>query len=323
MNIRKHVVVLALWSLLPFGEQAAAQQYPSRPIRAILPLSAGGLGDTFLRALGQELHKSLGQPVVVENKPGANTVVGGQACAQAAPDGYTICLLAVDTLSNAPWLTKSLGYDPDKSFAPITQAFFLTEAFVVNPQLPVSSLQELIALSKAKPGTLNYATPAHGVTLFMEKFKQVTGADINMVPYRGGGDAVTAVVSGQVQVGYFGMGNSMGQLKAGAMKPLAVDGKARSPHLPNVPTLSEAGYKTEPNRVWFGLFAPAGTPQPIIAKLHGEIVRIVRAPEFHQKYVEGLALEAVLNTPEAFAAFLKEDRARSGELVKGAGLTPQ
>jgi tripartite-type tricarboxylate transporter receptor subunit TctC len=115
----------------------------------------------------------------------------------------------------------------------------------------------------------------------------------------------------------------MGQLKAGAMKPLAVDGKARSPHLPNVPTLSEAGYKTEPNRVWFGLFAPAGTPQPIIAKLHGEIVRIVRAPEFHQKYVEGLALEAVLNTPEAFAAFLKEDRARSGELVKGAGLTPQ
>ncbi|MCC6778080.1 MAG: tripartite tricarboxylate transporter substrate binding protein [Hyphomicrobiales bacterium] len=323
MKIRTHAWKVALCALLTLAGDAGAQPYPSRPIRAIMPLSAGGLGDTFLRALGQELHKSLGQPVVVENKPGANTVVGGQACAQAAPDGYTICLLAVDTLSNAPWLTKSLGYDPERSFAPITNAFFLTEAFVVHPQLPVNSLQDVIALSKAKPGTLNYATPAHGVTLFMEKFKQVTGADINMVPYRGGGDAVTAVVSGQVQVGYFGMGNNMGQLKGGAMKPLAVDGKRRSPHLPAVPTLSEAGYSTEPNRVWFGLFAPAGTPEPIIGKLHGEVVRIVRAPDFHQKYIEGLALESVLNTPDEFAAFLKEDRARSGELVKGAGLTPQ
>jgi tripartite-type tricarboxylate transporter receptor subunit TctC len=157
----------------------------------------------------------------------------------------------------------------------------------------------------------------------MEKFKQVTGADINMVPYKGGGDAVNAVVSGVVQVGYFGMGNNMGQLKAGLMKPLAVDGLRRSPHLPDVPTLSEAGYKTPPNRVWFGLFAPGGTPEPIIAKLHDEIVRIVRTPEFQEKYIHGLALEAVLNTPAEFAAFLKEDRERSHELVKGAGLTPQ
>ena len=316
-------LVVSLCGVPPFVPAAMSQTYPARPIRAILPLSPGGLGDVFLRALGQELWKSLGQPVVVENKPGANTVIGGQACAQAAPDGYTICLLAVDTLSNAPWLTKNLPYDPDKGFAPITQAFFLTEALVVHPSLPVSSLQELIAYSKAKPGTLNYATPAHGVTLFMEKFKQVTGADINMVPYKGGGDAVNAVVSGVVQVGYFGMGNNMGQLKAGLMKPLAVDGLRRSPHLPDVPTLSEAGYKTPPNRVWFGLFAPGGTPEPIIAKLHDEIVRIVRTPEFQEKYIHGLALEAVLNTPAEFAAFLKEDRERSHELVKGAGLTPQ
>jgi hypothetical protein len=152
-------LVALVCGMLPFVSPAMSQAYPARPIRAILPLSPGGLGDVFLRALGQELWKSLGQPVVVENKPGANTVIGGQACAQAAPDGYTICLLAVDTLSNAPWLTKNLPYDPDKGFAPITQAFFLTEALVVHPPLPVSSLQELIAYSKAKPGRSTMPRP--------------------------------------------------------------------------------------------------------------------------------------------------------------------
>jgi tripartite-type tricarboxylate transporter receptor subunit TctC len=302
---------------------AHAQDYPAKPIRAILPLGPGGLGDTVMRALGQELGKSFGQSVVVENRPGANTMIGGQACATAPADGHTICMLPVDTLSYGPHLYRNVPFNPATAFQPVTNLFFLTEVMSVNPSLNVNTMKELVELSKTRPGGLNYASPANGVVLFMEKFKRDTGAKFNMVPYRGGGDAVNAVLSGEAPVGFFGMGNSIPNLTSGKLKALAVDSPQRSPLLPDVPTFTEAGYTGVLNRAWFGIFVPAGTPQPIVAKLNAEIARIVRVPEFTQKYFTGLGLEPALNTPEEFARFIEEDRVRAAELVKISGLQPQ
>ena len=318
----KHLA-LTVAAALAAATPALAQDYPVKPIRAILPLSAGGLGDTVLRGLATELTKSLGQTVVVENKPGAATMLGGKDCAASPPDGYTICMLAVDTLSYGPYLFKSVPFNPATAFQPITNVFFLTEVMSVNPSVPVNTMKELVELSKKTPQGLNYASPANGVTLFMEKFKQDTGANFTMVPYRGGGDAVNAVLGGDVQVGFFGMGNSIGNLTAGKLKALAVDSPQRSPVLPNVPTFAEAGYTGVLNRAWFGLFAPADTPKPIVAKLHAEITRIVSQPSFVEKFLTGLGLEPALNTPEEFAKFLEEDRKRAEELVKISGLQPQ
>ena len=316
-------LTLAVATMLAVAAPACAQDYPTKPIRAILPLSAGGLGDTVLRGLAAELTRSLGQTVVVENKPGAATMLGGKECASAPPDGYTICLLAVDTLSYGQYLFKSVPFNAATAFQPITNLFFLTEVMSVNPAVPVSTMKELVEHSKKEPKGLNYASPANGVTLFMEKWKKDTGANITMVPYRGGGDAVNAVLGGDVQIGFFGMGNSIGNLQAGKLKALAVDSPQRSPLLPNVPTFAEAGYTGVLNRAWFGLFAPADTPKPIVAKLHQEVTRIASDKAFVEKFFTGLGLEAALNTPEEFAKFLEEDRKRAAELVQISGLQPQ
>jgi tripartite-type tricarboxylate transporter receptor subunit TctC len=322
--MRSWIWLCALAALLMLVPSAPkAQDYPSRPIRAVLPFSPGGLGDTVIRAIGHGLTQSLGRGVVVQNRPGGGTQIGAQACATAAPDGYTFCMLPVDAMSYQPFLTKNLPYDPDKSFEPITAVFYLTEVIVVNPATKVSSIAELIALSRARPNTLNYATTATSSILFFENFKHETGADITKVVYKGGADAVNAMLSGESQVGFFGLGNVVGQIESGALKALAVDGERRSPLLPNVPTLTEAGYKGAQNRVWFGLFAPAGTPKPVVTKLQSEVARVVREAEFTRKYMTGLGLEPILNSPEQFAQLLREDRARAELLVKRSGLQMQ
>jgi tripartite-type tricarboxylate transporter receptor subunit TctC len=206
-----------------------AQEYPSRVIRAVLPFSPGGLGDTVIRAIGHGLGKTLGQGIVVENRPGAGTQIGAQACAAAPPDGYTICMLPVDALSYQPFLTKNLPYDPDKSFEPITAVFYLTEVMVVAPATSVATVEDLIARSKVRPNTLNYATTATSSVLFFENFKHETGADITKVVYKGGADAVQAMLGGESEVGFFGLGNVVGQIQSGALRALAVDGLKRSP----------------------------------------------------------------------------------------------
>ena len=239
-----------------------------------------------MRAIGHGLTKTLGQSVIVENRPGAGTQIGAQACAAAPADGYTFCMLPVDALSYQPLLTKNLPYDPDRSFDPITAVFYLTEVMVVSPATNVTTVDGLVALSKAKPNTLNYATTATSSILFFENFKHETGADITKVVYKGGADAVNAMLSGEAQAGFFGLGNVVGQIQSGSLKALAVDGTQRSPLLPQVPTLAQAGYQGAQNRVWFGLFAPAGTPTPIIVRLQREVERVVREPEFPAKVYE-------------------------------------
>jgi len=302
---------------------AAAQDYPSRPIRALTATSAGGTSDIFMRVVGEEMQKRWGQPIVVENRPGGSMTIGGRACAEAPNDGYTICILPVETLAYNQFLFKKIPYDPERDFAPITNPFFNTQVLVVSTALKVSTLDELAALSKAKSGTLSYTVPSVPLGLFMDEWKKATGGDLVKVPFKGGGEAVNGVLSGTTPVAFFGLGNWLPHIRSGAVKALAVDGDARSPLMPEVPTLRELGYRGPLTRVYFGIVAPAGTPAPIIARLHDEIARIGSDAGFRQKRLIEMGLEPVFDTPEAFARFLKEDRARSQRIVNEAGYIPQ
>jgi tripartite-type tricarboxylate transporter receptor subunit TctC len=315
--------LLLVAALCGLAANAAAQDYPTRPIRALTATSAGGTSDIFMRVLGEEIQKHWGQPIVVENRPGGSMTIGGRACAEAANDGYTICILPVETLSYNQFLFRKIPYDPAKDFEPITNPFFNTQVLVAATALNVGTLDELAALSKAKSGTMSYTVPSVPLALFMEHWRQSSGADLVKVPFKGGGEAVNGVLSGTTPVAFFGLANWITHIRAGTVKPLAVDGDARSPLLPDVPTLRELGYRGPLTRVYFGIVAPAGTPQPIIAKLRDEFARVGANPEFRQKRLIEQGLEPVFDTPEAFSQFLKDDRARSEQIVREAGLVPQ
>jgi tripartite-type tricarboxylate transporter receptor subunit TctC len=312
-----------LFAVFAAAVPAVAQDYPTRPIRALTATSAGGTSDIFMRLIGEEIHKRWGQPVIVENRPGGGMTIGGRACAEAPNDGYTICILPAETLAYNQFLFKKIPYDPDKDFAPITNPFFNTQVLVVSSALNVASLDELAAVSKAKSGTLSYTVPSVPLVLFMDKWKETSGADLVKVPFKGGAEAVNGVLSGATPVAFFGLANWISHIRSGAVKALAVDGEVRSALLPDVPTLRELGYSRPLTRVYFGIVAPAGTPQPIIAKLQDQIARIGNDPIFRRQRLVEAGLEPVFDTPEKFGQFLKEDRARSERIVREAGLVPQ
>jgi tripartite-type tricarboxylate transporter receptor subunit TctC len=315
-------LVLCCTMLAAMVAPAVAQDYPAKPIRVITALSAGGTSDVFSRVLGDQFQKKTGQPIVVENRPGGALNIGGQACADAPPDGYTICLLPVETLAYNQFLFKKLNYDPQK-FVPITNAFFVTAVLLVNSDLKVTSLDDLATLSKAKPGTLSYMSPAVPLAFFMENWRQASGADIVRVPYRGGADAATAILSGTTPVAFSGLANFIPHIRSGTMTPLAVDTQTRSPLLPDVPTLREIGYKGLLTQAYFGFVAPAGTPQPMIDKLHDVIVEIASDKAFVEKNLINLGLQPILDTPQQFAAFLVQNRETAARIVKESGLEPQ
>ena len=229
-------VVLSLAALLCGLPPAAAQDYPARPIRVITVTSAGGTSDIFMRALADEMHKGLGQPIVIENRPGGAFNIGARACAEAAPDGYTICILPGEPIVFNQFLFKSLAYDP-AAFEPVTQLFTIVQALVVSKALNVGTMQGLAALSKAKPGTLNYSTGSVPFGVFFDRINRETGADIVRVPFRGGGEAVNALLSGATPVGFLGLSNVRGQMEAGLVTGLMVDSDKRSPLFPDVPTI--------------------------------------------------------------------------------------
>jgi tripartite-type tricarboxylate transporter receptor subunit TctC len=221
------------------------------------------------------------------------------------------------------FLFKNLAFDPENGFEPITQLFFITQALVVSAVLDVRTLPELVALSKAKPGTLSYSTAAVPLGVFIERLKKDTGADLVRVPFRGGGEAVTALLNGSTPVGFYGIANVRSQLEGGTVVGLLVDSDKRSPLFPDIPTIPEATQKTFAGRSYFGLLAPARTPKPIIARLAQEIARIVGEPGFRNRNLIERGLEPVANTPEAFARFIREDRVTSEQIVKESGLQPQ
>jgi tripartite-type tricarboxylate transporter receptor subunit TctC len=309
--------------LLLAAAQAAAQDYPTRPVRAIVAVGAGGTGDIMMRVLGEELHRRWGQAIVVENRPGGASNIGARACAEAPPDGYTICMLPGEPLAYNPFLYKKLPFDPARDFELITNVFFNTQALVVNASLNVSTVDELVALSKAKAGTLSYTAPSLPLSLYLEKLKRERGADWVSIPFRGGGDTTNAVLSGSTPIAFLGMQNFISHLQAGTMRGLAVDGKERSPLFPEIPTLAELGYRGNLTRVYFGLVAPAGTPKAIVDKIRADVARIGNDPAFRKKQFIDRALEPILSSPEEFARFLVDDRATSERVVKEAGLQPQ
>jgi tripartite-type tricarboxylate transporter receptor subunit TctC len=302
---------------------APAQDYPARTIKVIIPLGAGGGGDVFTRALADELQKAWGQSVVVENRAGGALNIGARACAEAAPDGYTICVLSSEPVIYNQFLFKSLPFDPEKDFEPIALLFFNTLALVTNSSLNVKTIPELVALSKAKPGTLSYGTFAFPLAYFMEKLKKETGADIVRVPFRSGSEVVTAVLSGSTPVAILALSNMIAQLRSGRITGLVVNSKTRSPLFPDIPTLSEAYGGEQYPSTWFGLFAPAGTPRPITTKLADQVARIVEDRNFRQRMFIDRAVEPAAVSLEDFARFIANDRKTAERIVKESGLKPE
>jgi tripartite-type tricarboxylate transporter receptor subunit TctC len=302
---------------------AGAQDYPTRTIRIISPVPAGGLSDIAMRPMAQELSKRLGQPVIIDNRAGANGMLAGRACAQAAPDGYTICNLFNDVALNAPFMFKNVGYDPRKDFVPITNGYFITGGFLAVPSVPANTLPELIALSKAAPGGLNLGTPATTTEMFIRSFNMETGSNFQIIPYKAGNEVANALLTNSVQVANLGVGNLVPHIQAGKFKVIAVDSLQRLPLLPNVPTLTEFNLQHTRIKPWYGFMAPTGTPPAIIKRLHDEIVAIYREPTMRERALINAGLEPILNTPEEFARFLAVEWDRTAAQMKRIGAEPQ
>jgi tripartite-type tricarboxylate transporter receptor subunit TctC len=302
---------------------ATAQDWPTRPVKAITTTSAGGLSDIFMRALGEELRTRWGQPLIIENRPGGSMNLGTRACADSTPDGYTICITNADAMLYNQFLFKTLPFNPETSLQPITNAFHLIHMLVVNAKLGVNSVDELCALSKAKAGTLSYLAPGAPLVLYMETLKKEKGCDWVRVPFKGGGEAVNAIMSGSTPIGLFGEGNVIGNIQAGQMTPLVMMNNIRSPNFPNVPLLTEVGYNGPPSRSWYGIFAPAGTPRPVVDRVSKDIGEIVNKPEFRDRHLTARSLVPAANTPEQFAEDMKRERVVAEKVVKDAGFEAQ
>ena len=289
---------------------AGAQTYPAHPIRLISPNPAGGANDTIGRIVVNKLSEVLGVQLVIDNRGGGGGVIGGEIAAHATPDGYTLLAGSVSTHSFAPLIHAKLGYDPVKDFAPISLYAIAQNLLVVHPSVPAANVRELIALAKARPGTLNYASGGSGSTSHFAVALFVSVADIMKdtvhIPYKGGAPAITATLGRETHF-YFGpmAGGSVAHVKAGRLKALAVGGAKRSPVLPDVPTVAESALPAYKAAGWFGLFAPAKTPRTIVAQLNQAVVKAASAPDVVQKFVD-LAVDPVSNTPEEFGRFVRE-----------------
>ena len=298
---------------------AFADTYPGKPIRIIVPYPPGGFNDTLARTLGHKLTEKWRQPVIVDNRPGGGTTIGTNLAAKSAPDGYTLLIVSFAFAVN-PALYASLPYDTDKDFAPIVFAASTPNLLVVNPELPVKSVKKLIALARSKPGKLNYASAGNGSSnhLSMELFKNLTGVDIVHVPYKGSAQAVTDLIGGQVDVMFDNVPNVLQQVKAGKLRALAVSSKERSPFVEGLPTVAESGVPGFDVSVWFGVVAPAGTPQSIVAKLNAQINGILKLAEIRQAF-NNQGVEPAGGTPGDFSSFLVAQRTKWAKVIKDSG----
>jgi tripartite-type tricarboxylate transporter receptor subunit TctC len=317
MNLDRVLCALALL-LLPFF--ASAQSYPSRPIRVILSVPAGATPDVTARLLTPGLAHILGQQLVVDNRPGAGGVIGAEIAAKAPADGYTIFISSPGALTILPHLRRDVPYDTLRDFAPVSLISIGPFVLITNPGLPVKNVKELIALAKAQPGKLNYASAGNGVAnhLAMELFKQMTGVDIVHVPYKGAPQAVTDVVGGNMNMMFNSIAPIVGHIKAGRVRVLGIASAKRSPQLPDVPTISEAGVPGFEAVNWFGLFAPAKTPKPIIAQLNQAVVKVLHTDEIRAQYAK-LGADVVGSSPDEFAAFVRRDIEKYADIVKRSG----
>ncbi|HQQ71399.1 MAG TPA: tripartite tricarboxylate transporter substrate binding protein [Alicycliphilus sp.] len=297
---------------------AWAQAWPSRPVSIVVPFPAGGTTDVLARALGQELSKTLGQPVIVENKPGAGATLGADYVAKAKPDGYTLLMGAVHhTIATSVY--RRLGYDFEKDLAPITTVALVPNVLVVNPQLPAKTVPELLALARAEPGRLTYGSNGTGTGqhLIGAQFEGMGGVQLLHIPYKGSGPLTTDLLGGQISMSFDTITPVLPHIKAGKLRALAVTTAKRSVALPDVPTLDEAGLKGFDIGTWFGILAPAGTPKDVVARLNADMVKIIHSPDFRKK-MDDIGAEAIGNTPEQMARQIRDDTARFAKLVKDA-----
>ena len=308
--------------LLVLPLQALAQ-YPQRALKMIVPFPPAGATDVVGRIVAQKLTERLGQSVVVENRPGAGGSIGSDLVAKSAPDGYTILMATSSTHSIGPVLQK-LPYDPLKDFAPITHVANVPNVLVVSPKLPVTSVKEFVAYAKAQPGKLNFASSGVGTIVHLngELFKMLTGVDLVHVPYKGTALSIPDVANGNIAMLFDSLASVMPHVKAGNVRPLAVNAPARSPLLPEIPTLAEAGLPAFDRYTWFGMFAPAGTPPDIVRRLQIEVAAALKAPDLRERF-DAVGAEPVGSSSEQFVERIKSDSVRWAEVIKAANVKVQ
>lgn len=302
------------------GSAALAQAYPSKPVRIIVPFGPGGFTDVVARILGQKLTVALGQPFIIENKPGAGSMIGTEFVAKAAPDGYTLAIVS-STHVISPWIYKNVPYDPIKGFAAVTKLVDSPYVLLVNPKVPARNVQEFIALAKAHPDDIHFASSGNGSAqhLIGGLFASMTGAPLKHVPYRSSNLAATDLVAGVVESSFAGVPNALAQVPSGRLKALAVTSAKRIAQLPNVPTMQEAGVPGYDASIWLALLAPAGTPKEIINRLNSEIAQIMTMPESRKSLFDA-GVEVSLSTPEAMTQLMTHDLDKWGTVVKEIGI---
>jgi tripartite-type tricarboxylate transporter receptor subunit TctC len=318
--IKLHRFVVGLLAM-SFASAAQAQSYPDRPIRLIAPFPAGGLADVLARAVGDQMTKSLGQTVVVENRAGAGGNTGALAVATAAPDGYTLLMSSAGILTANPFLYSKMPFNAETAFIPISNVAEMSMILVVHPKVEAKTLKEFVALAKARPGKFNFGSPGIGTTghLGLAMFMHAAGVKITHVPYRGAAPAVQDLLAGQIDGVVDNPPTVISHIQSGKLRPLAVAAKSRMPLLPNVPTAAENGVANYEASSWFGIAAPAGTPAAIVERLHKEIAAAVRSPAMQERFAKTGA-RLVGNTPQQFAAQIRDERKRWGDIIKAAGI---
>jgi tripartite-type tricarboxylate transporter receptor subunit TctC len=304
---------------LALALSASAQTFPSKPIKIVVPFPPGGFNDVLGRTLAQEFQKAWNQPVLVDNRPGGNTIIGSDLVAKAAPDGHTLLVVALPFSVLSSLFAGKLPFDVPRDFAPVSLCAGSPNMLVVNPSLPVNNVKELIALAKSQPGKLTYASAGNGTSnhVSAEYFKMLTGTDILHIPYKGSAPSVADLIGGQVDMLFDNVPNVIQHVKAGKLKPLAVTSTMRSFQAPEVPTMQEAGVPDYEVNVWFGLLATAGTPPEVVAKLNAETVRVLNLPEVRERF-RTLGVEVIASSPEQFAQHLRSEIAKWGRVVREA-----
>lgn len=314
------VIVTVLLATGLFSQQAALAKYPTKPVHIVVPYPAGGAVDAFARVLTQQLYEMWSQQVVVDNRPGASTMIGAEQVAKSPPDGYTLLLTAELTLVIVPHLYEKIPYDPLGDFAPIVALVSATQALVANPSLPVKTVKDLVALAKTKPGQLTYGSFGNGSTghLNIEVLQAMTGARFNHIPYNGAGPAMNDVIGGHIDFMLAALSIVKGNVQAGKLRMIGVGSSHRSSEFPDVPTISESGAPGFEAKSWFGLVAPAGTPPDVIKKINQDVTRVISDRAFAEKYLAAQGLESITGTPEQFAALIRAETVRWGKVVKDA-----
>ena len=324
-HIVRNVCRVALLSFVlgSTATAALAQAYPNKPIKLIVPFAPGGFTDVVARILGQKLSVSLGQPFVIENKAGAGSTIGTDFVAKAAPDGYTLVMVST-THVISPSIYPKLPYDPIKSFTPVGKLVDSAYVLLVNPKVPANNVAEFIALAKASPDKIHYASSGNGSAqhLMGGMFAAMTGVKMKHVPYKGSGGAANDLVAGVVESSFAGVPNAMAQVPAGRLKALAVTTSKRIPQLPDVPTMQEAGVPGYNASIWLGLLAPAGTPRDVVMKLNAEIAKVLSAADT-KKELYAAGVEADISSPEALNTLMVQELDRWGKVIKDAGITMQ